>query len=117
MPENMHVAIQEPISCRKKILETAIDVIRDLKKCERLKQLKKEKIVYYGHLRKNIRELKTLISQLDYLPKVKIKEPAPVKKHRLKTSPKKPKHLPKVKKEVSKLDRDIAALKERIKSL
>ena len=116
MPEKMHVVIQEPISCRKKILETAIGVVRDLKKYERLQQLKKEKIVYYGHLRKNLRELKTLMAQLDYLPKVQIKEHIH-KKHKEKTSPKQSKHHPKPKKEVSKLDRDIAALKARIKNL
>lgn len=117
MPNDMHIAIPEPISCRKKILETAIETVRDLKKYERLVQLRKEKTIYYNHLRKNIRELKSIMSELDYLPKVKIQgeETKQLKKKTVKT--KKQKVQPKPKKKVNRLDKDIEALKARIKSL
>jgi len=114
----MHISIQEPISCRKRILETTIEVIRDLKKYEKLAQIRKEKLIYHGHLRKNIRELKTAMAQLDYLPKVKVqerKEKTPKKQETSK--PKKHKAPAKPKKVVNKLDQDIEALKARIRSL
>jgi len=114
----MHVAIQEPLSCRKEILETTIEVIRNLKKYEKLVQIKKEKLIYQSRLRKNVKELKTAIGQLDYLPKVKVQEKKEktLKKQEV-SKPKKHKAPAKPKKKVNKLDHDIAALKARIRSL
>jgi len=127
-PRIMHFAIQEPIECRKKILESTIEIVRSLKNYERLKQIKKEKIIYKNHLKKNIKEIKTLLTELNYLPRVtyekKQPKPAVEQKARIQKKDKKTKvkkqAKEKVKKAPSKIDKlnkDIAALKKRIHSL
>ncbi len=105
----MHIGINEPVKCRKKILSSTIDTIKVLKQYEKYKQIKKEKELYQKQFEKNLGEIKEITKKLAILPNVKIE--SPIKKEG------KPKQIIKEKKKTSKLDKDLDALRDKIQSL
>jgi len=81
----MHVSIPNYVEKRKDILKSAIDSLQIEKKCESLKEAKKEVLFYTTELRKTLRLANKILRELE-VPKIRtvtskkeIKEVKPVK--------------------------------------
>ena len=111
----VHVRLNEPNNSRKEILQSTIDIIQLLKGFEKLKLLGREKLIFMSNLKREFKELDSLISKLDSLPKIKIeydveeKSKKGVKKIEEKTIRKTS--------EFDKLEEDINKLRSKINSL
>ncbi len=114
----MHVMISKPSESRKEILQSNIDVIRLLKVYEKLKLIRKEKLLYANYIKKGMKELKPLMQHLfESLPEVKLEE----KERKIKRLEKEEKEIiekpSKTTMELDKLEQDIKRLQEKISKL
>jgi|TARA_Y100000310_G_C20563564_1_gene754306 hypothetical protein len=117
MDKSMHVMISRPNESRKDLLQGNIDIIRFLKGNEKLKLIRKEKNLYSRYVKREVKELKTLMQKLfESLPEVKIQE----KEKRIKKIEQKEKEIiekPSRNLELEKLEQDIKKLQQKIGSL
>ena|SRR3989344_4101283 len=113
----MHIMIPRPHSSRKEILQCNIDVIRFLKVYERLKLIRKEKLLYNNYIKKEMKELNGTMQRLfESLPEVKIEE-REKRKEKLEKKEREIIEKPARSAELDKLEQDIKNLQEKINSL
>ncbi len=111
----MHVLVPNPDESRKEVLEGCIDIVRMLKSFEKIRVIRKEKALYINYLKKEMKEFKGVLINLDNLPKVKVeqreREEKKLKKEERKIES--PKRNP----ELEKLEKDIRELQSKISVL
>src|SRR3989338_8737802 len=73
--EIFFVEVREPSNVRKSILESLKDIVESLKKFERFKELREQKMSNVDKLRADLKEINKLVSGLkEILPETKIRE-------------------------------------------
>jgi len=76
----VHIAIREPESVRKMLLESAKDSIRFLQRQVSLEDIRSQKMALFGELRAVLKEMVFLNNKLDrVMPRVKLDRPAVAK--------------------------------------
>lgn len=113
----MHVMVSRPNESRKGLLQSSIDIVRFLKGTEKLKLIRREKILYQNYFKKESKELNILMKNLfDILPEVKLEE----REKRMDRLEKKEKQIvekPAKNSELERLETDIRKLQDKINSL
>src|SRR3989344_5393985 len=115
MEKLMHVMVSQPNQSRRSLLQSNIDIIRILKGYEKLKIIKKERLLYANYIKKEVKELNTLVENLyENLPHVRQErhieqEKESKKKQKVKEKPRNT--------ELDRLEQDIKKLQDKINSL
>ena len=116
------VGLEKPNELRRTLLESTRDVVDVMKRFERFKSVREQKIKEIERLKSDIREISKLISKLRAeLPKTKLRvklpkrEEVPEKKKVVKKEVKKPKK--KEMTELDKLESELSAIEGKLKGL
>jgi phenylalanyl-tRNA synthetase beta subunit len=119
-----YVEVREPNEVRRNILESLKDIVESLKRFEKFKEVGKEKIHSVNKLRRDIKELNKLVSNLkNALPESKLREIKikPIlskgKKSKKIKNKKEEVEVMKPKTELEKLESELGAIEEKLQGL
>ena len=124
--ELFFVEVRDPNNVKKNILESLKDIVQSLQKFERFKEIRYQKMESINKLRKDLRDMNKMISDLKgFLPEARLREVKlnPVLREAPKTrSSRKPKkeiteQANKPGSELQKLESELSAIEEKLKGL
>ena len=116
--KGFYVGVKEPVSLRRSLLESSKSVIQGLKDYEKLKSIREERHKKILEFRDKINEIIVLLSGLkEHLPKHELKEDVYVKSKAEKTNKGKTRKTKIKTDDVERLEKDLAEIESRLKSM